>query len=932
MIETNNKITDSTIYSGYREYLDGDHWIYVAPTARRNFVLYSVSALSGEPEYIHEFYLSAEDNDILADGVTITDDGGCDADVTIGHTLSKTIQATLWDGGKLLSRALSQFTVTARRNLNAFDGVVVDEEAFTVPDGATCYLAYKDYIYYGTDDGAYVNGQLIPATSGYGITSIEANMNDDAPLIFAGQTVFDFPFLSTVTHPTVEELLEGYAVVRESAAYLAADFMVQKYAQRPQSVLRYDSEYYPSTRKAATMDWWTWDCETGIKTHWVYIKLGSFRLDDFKADGDTIRVHGYDLMTLLDIDATEWVHSLDWSVDRTLDWLIKQTVIHASAITSSPIRPQYLTSGGVVNTTTVYSANPFASGHWTYRQILSKCAEWCGGDFALRYWQHNGTYPFPAFLELRAYSDTAASAPYYDPATGSVVTQSVSVYDMQCAADSIQRAQYSTPVIGQAVAYMSDGTRLSAGSTGETYYIMDNPLVHAPVSDDDYMAHLLTALQRVPAYKAWTAHVVYSDPRIEVGDMILSYDNDGTSYVQPIMSVTYHWTGTSDSEYASVGQTTRDVPIGDDYVTQEALEERLDTISGEMPVASDASPLIDGTADAGTSDDYSRADHVHPSDTSRVKKSGDTMTGNLVHDYGGARKSTISDSMHRVENASDPTQNTTQSYNGLVTTDGTDTSSIAPDLIETSGTVKARDTVEVGNDSSNGAVTIQQAQASSADPYNLKFKSTSSRYMSQHGMQYSRMYDSGTSGTAPATSGNVNNTTRSPNGYYASDNTNFSSATKGSALTREDGFTAKDGSEVVTHNAVGLTWEHAIGGTSSLRIFTLTHTSTVTAETTYTIDLPYGTYLFLHSRQTTASAASTGMQLVIIGQSVGSSAIIKTTAESGAQIGATSGTRSQVEISTTRQGATSESTDRIATVTWTVQGLSYRRLVMVRVM
>ena len=36
-----------------------------------------------------------------------------------------------------------------------------------------------------------------------------------------------------------------------------------------------------------------------------------------------------------------------------------------------------------------------------------------------------------------------------------------------------------------------------------------------------------------------------------------------------------------------------------------------------VPVASDSSPAMDGTASAGVSDDYSRADHVHPSDTSK---------------------------------------------------------------------------------------------------------------------------------------------------------------------------------------------------------------------------------------------------------------------------------------------------------------------------
>ena len=260
------------------------------------------------------------------------------------------------------------------------------------------------------------------------------------------------------------------------------------------------------------------------------------------------------------------------------------------------------------------------------------------------------------------------------------------------------------------------------------------------------------------------------------------------------------------------------------------------------------------------------------------------------------------------------------------------TGAIEGETITASDTVKAGESVEVGNGSSNGTVTIQQAQASAADPYNLKFESVTSRYMAQHGTQYSRMYDSGTSGTAPATSGSVNNTTRNPSGFWASNNTSFSAATKGSAMTREDGFVAKDGSEVVTHNSNGMAWDHGTGTTSSLRMYTLSHSSSSTAETTYAIDLPYGIYLFLHSRHTSPTAASMGMQLVTIGQTVGSSAVIKTSADSGSQIGATSGTRSQVEISNTRQGATSDSQDRLATVTWTVQGLSYRRLVMVRLM
>ena len=41
-----------------------------------------------------------------------------------------------------------------------------------------------------------------------------------------------------------------------------------------------------------------------------------------------------------------------------------------------------------------------------------------------------------------------------------------------------------------------------------------------------------------------------------------------------------------------------------------------------IPSASDSDPLMDGTADPGSSDDYSRADHVHPSDTSKLDVDG----------------------------------------------------------------------------------------------------------------------------------------------------------------------------------------------------------------------------------------------------------------------------------------------------------------------
>lgn len=48
------------------------------------------------------------------------------------------------------------------------------------------------------------------------------------------------------------------------------------------------------------------------------------------------------------------------------------------------------------------------------------------------------------------------------------------------------------------------------------------------------------------------------------------------------------------------------------------LGERLDEMSSDTPSPSTAAPAMDGTASPGTSEEYARADHVHPSDTSKA--------------------------------------------------------------------------------------------------------------------------------------------------------------------------------------------------------------------------------------------------------------------------------------------------------------------------
>lgn len=61
----------------------------------------------------------------------------------------------------------------------------------------------------------------------------------------------------------------------------------------------------------------------------------------------------------------------------------------------------------------------------------------------------------------------------------------------------------------------------------------------------------------------------------------------------------------------------------------DTLKARVDAFEGSSN-PSDATPLMDGIGDAGSGGNYSRGDHVHPSDTSKLDKTGGTISGNLT--------------------------------------------------------------------------------------------------------------------------------------------------------------------------------------------------------------------------------------------------------------------------------------------------------------
>lgn len=96
-----------------------------------------------------------------------------------------------------------------------------------------------------------------------------------------------------------------------------------------------------------------------------------------------------------------------------------------------------------------------------------------------------------------------------------------------------------------------------------------------------------------------------------------------------------HPTDTSRAPLASptfTGAPAAPTPTAGTSTTQLATTAFVGTAltNAAVPAPSGTTPGMDGTGAAGSATTYARGDHVHPSDTTKVNKAGDTMTGNLT--------------------------------------------------------------------------------------------------------------------------------------------------------------------------------------------------------------------------------------------------------------------------------------------------------------
>ena len=434
-------------------------------------------------------------------------------------------------------------------------------------------------------------------------------------------------------------------------------------------------------------------------------------------------------------------------------------------------------------------------------------------------------------------------------------------------------SRYTIPQITRVVCYNTLGAAYTSGTAGQDYTILGNPFLD-PSASTACIDNLLTLLSAIPAFNTTSFTDACADPRIDAGDFLTVERTDSTTYLTPVMNQTLTWRGMCVADYASTGNQTREVPSSE---AMSAFEGTVNSNPSAVIAKIEAEGISADWITSGKLTVLDSNDNVifdADKDTRSVSIAGFDVSNTRLH---GEKERTSSGTTYTDFVNVDTDDISVGTIWNTTSAQTAELSRGALSIVYDTGNIENRETARVGN----GAIDLQSTRTSTASMGSVSLAA------------------SGGSNDIPEDEGM---TFDNPALKLTAGMSGISSELSANTLRFEDN-----------------------GTVSSMQIYSLTHSSTSTAETTYTKDIPYGTYLFLHSRQTTPVSAAQGAQLVVIGQTAGTSALI-TLLAGGSDLTATSGTRSQVSIGNT------QTTSGYATVTWTISGRSYRRLVMVRLM
>lgn len=447
--------------------------------------------------------------------------------------------------------------------------------------------------------------------------------------------------------------------------------------------------------------------------------------------------------------------------------------------------------------------------------------------------------------------------------------------------------RYSVPAITEAVCYNALGAGYASGTAGSTYYVVGNPFVD-PSLDITILDNILGRVDDISSYYPTTINVACSDPHIDTGDFITVEDREnGTTYLVPIMHQTLYWSGMCKAEFTATGNQVRAIP------------ESMANSDLASVVDSNPSAVVNKIQAVGISADWITTGRLTVKDASNNVLFDANISSNSVQIGGfNVNNHSLSYTTASVEatirngqiNLTDKTTQETASilpgYFEAENSGGTESSIVTPSVFEVEDSSMSRKSSMSANsiyvsDVANNFITYMH-------PYHFDVidnnDSESSKLSSS-----SLTIDTSTMTTEL---GNGLKQTSKSTGEYTS-------------LGYRQ-LTFYDGNQI-----------------TALRALHLVHNSGGTAETSYTITLPTGVYLLLHAKYNQPTAAATGAQLAVIGSSSGAASVVTTLSGSGTDITATTGTRSQVSIGTTDGDQ--------ATLTWTVQGRTYRRLEILRV-
>lgn len=302
-----------------------------------------------------------------------------------------------------------------------------------------------------------------------------------------------------------------------------------------QTAARKWSEYAPATDLSAFMRkklqkwtgrglWYADDVcyefgDTAIDRY-EYVPLGVFDPDTpSKRRSQVVSVTANDRMARFDADAADWWRALPYPI--TLRELLKKLCLRLGV----PLA----TTGTFLNSERMLTSAPLQASSLTYRDVLKWIAE-AACSYARM--TRNGALELAWFQT----ADVSLTASRYFPDT--------------------EKAEYTVPrITGVQVLNAENDVGVLAGSKGNVYQIMDNPMLYG--GEEEVRALAENIRQRLAAFPAYVPMTVRAlgNWAVQAGDII---QVDGVSL--PVFSVTIAYNGGVRCTYQSTGSATRSQP------------------------------------------------------------------------------------------------------------------------------------------------------------------------------------------------------------------------------------------------------------------------------------------------------------------------------------------------------------------------------------